>query len=274
MPLNEKSRKQIEKILMKKLQSKITEYKEADDMEKPFYFSLFSEENVYLASMLQSIYTWFGSQWEIIGKIIAENNLEKFSTAETHYMLEGKITKEEESAIGKILRELDRKKSRRTNIIDEKEEISQSYDRHDLTEIYNEEIDLFTKTNDGREIYFELKSVKPNKNEIRAAKNDLLHVLAMRQKEKDIDKVDIFLALPYNQYVGKYDRWTVLKFFSFNNDLLVGKDFWDFLGGENTYEDLLKLFSDVGDEIKDSLEEAIQYSHQRKKYNDTTMEDF
>jgi len=36
-------------------------------------------------------------------------------------------------------------------------------------------------------------------------------------------------------------------FFDLNNEILVGKEFWDFLGGENTYEEILRIFKSVGE---------------------------
>ncbi len=172
MALNTQAKNEITSIIYDGLKEKIKNYQKAEDMEKPFYYSLFTAKTVDHAAILQSAYTWFGSQWEKIAKIIAIYNTDKFSKAQTHYRLYGKITREEESTIGQIIRELDRKKNRPANIGDEKEEILRSYNKEDATEDYDEEIDLFIKTKDNKEIYFELKSAKPNKNEIRAAKND------------------------------------------------------------------------------------------------------
>ena len=36
----------------------------------------------------------------------------------------------------------------------------------------------------------------------------------------------------------------------FKNDFLIGKNFWDFLGGENTFSALLEIFDEVGKEFK------------------------
>lgn len=273
MPINERSRREISRILLNRLTSKIDEYEEADDMEKPFFFNLFSEKTVYLASILHSTYTWFGSQWEVIARFIAMANTDKFSSSKHKYLLDGTITAEEEATIGKITRELDRNK-RRPNIKIEKDEIKKSYDRSSPVESYNEEVDLFLKTKDDKEIYFEIKSVKPNKNEMRAAKSDLLHIIAMRQKFVPVDNVSVYLALPYNVYPGEYERWTVIKFFKSGEDLLVGKDFWDFLGGENTYEELLDLFSVVGEQIIDKLDEMIRNKKPKRKPKSMTMDDF
>ena len=88
-----------------------------------------------------------------------------------------------------------------------------------------------------KEFYMELKSVKPNKNEMRAAKQDLLNVLAMRQKVRDTKDVYVYLALPFNPYFsGQYRRWTVTTFFKAGEGLLVGKEFWDFVARYSAWD--------------------------------------
>ena len=42
--------------------------------------------------------------------------------------------------------------------------------------------------------------------------------------------------------------------FDLKNQILVGKEFWDFLGGEGTYETLLQIFEDVGIELKSEID--------------------
>jgi hypothetical protein len=34
---------------------------------------------------------------------------------------------------------------------------------------------------------------------------------------------------------------------------LIGRDYWEFLGGEGTYDSLLEIFSEVGAQTKDML---------------------
>ena len=43
-------------------------------------------------------------------------------------------------------------------------------------------------------------------------------------------------------------KWSFTKmFFDLDNEVLIGKEFWDFLGGENAYEEILKIFRLVGE---------------------------
>ena len=36
-------------------------------------------------------------------------------------------------------------------------------------------------------------------------------------------------------------------FFDVDKEVIIGKEFWDFLGGENTYEEILEIFRLVGE---------------------------
>lgn len=38
------------------------------------------------------------------------------------------------------------------------------------------------------------------------------------------------------------------------NDFLVGEEYWNFLGGENTFKDLLDTFDIIGKEFKTRLQ--------------------
>jgi len=42
------------------------------------------------------------------------------------------------------------------------------------------------------------------------------------------------------------------------NDFLVGDEYWNFIGGENTFPELLKVFDEVGKEFKASLEQKFK----------------
>lgn len=46
--------------------------------------------------------------------------------------------------------------------------------------------------------------------------------------------------------------------FDLEEEVLVGKDFWDFLRGKNTFEDLLNIFEEVGIELYPEIESKIE----------------
>lgn len=266
MPLTEKQKEYVKNILITKLHEKIKDFAEQEDMNKPFYFALFSKEIVFAGSLLQSVYTWLGGKWEEIAEIIA---IGKFSRVERRYKLEGEITPREQAKIDDILKDLELG-TREINIEDAKRELLDSFNENDSRRRTSETVDLFLEVG-NKEFYFELKSVKPNKNEMRAAKQDLLNILAMRQKVRDTKDVYVFLALPFNSYFsGPYRRWTVTRFFKAEEDLLVGNEFWDFVGGNGSYEELLGVFGEVGEEATGLINKTLE----RLERSPTTMEDY
>ena len=46
--------------------------------------------------------------------------------------------------------------------------------------------------------------------------------------------------------------------FDLDKEVLVGKEFWDLLGGKGTYEDLLKVFEEAGVELRDEIDKKIK----------------
>ncbi len=46
-------------------------------------------------------------------------------------------------------------------------------------------------------------------------------------------------------------------------ELKVANEFWDFLGGKNTYQDLLGCFERVGIELRDEIDEDFKNFNKR-----------
>ncbi len=120
-------------------------------------------------------------------------------------------------------------------------------------------VDLFVKTKDGVEQYFELKSAKPNINEFTGIKKQLLDWIAMRGSVDPKVKIKTYVAIPYNPYEPEpYDRWTLQGLFDLDQEVLVGNEFWDFLGGQGTYEDLLQVFEEAGIELRSEIDQKMK----------------
>ena len=50
-------------------------------------------------------------------------------------------------------------------------------------------------------------------------------------------------------------------------DLLIGEEYWDYLGGENTFEEILNLFDLVGKQYKQKIaEKIIQVAESKQKF--------
>jgi len=47
-------------------------------------------------------------------------------------------------------------------------------------------------------------------------------------------------------------------------DLLIGEEYWNYLGGHNTFEELLQLFDEMGKAYKERIAEKIREVAQTK----------
>jgi len=115
-------------------------------------------------------------------------------------------------------------------------------------------VDLFVKIKD-EENYFDITSAKPNMKEFVSLKLKLLRWTGLRLSQEKSVKVLARLAIPYNPYHPEpYERWTLKGLYDLeNNEILVGKEFWNFVASDNIYEKLLDVFQEVGEELREEI---------------------
>ena len=227
-----------------------------DDSSKPFQYAIFTQKGYLVKSFIHGCETALGNWHESIARIIAKENFKVARKLQGASKLKGEVTKEAQIVFENIISAMDGV-SRKPNHEKDAVEIYEASQIKGSVEKRIQTVDLYLECDNGEEIYLEIKGPKPNKNEMRAAKRDLLEIYAMRAREKK--KVKIYLGMCYNPYYPKpYQRWTCLQFFDQGNDFLVGKDFWDFLGGSGAYEDLIKIYEDVGRSIRSTLDEKLK----------------
>ena len=63
------------------------------------------------------------------------------------------------------------------------------------------------------------------------------------------------VAIPYNPYEPEpYQRWTIKGMLDLSEELKVAEEFWDFLGGQGAYNELLNCFERVGIELRPEID--------------------
>lgn len=112
--------------------------------------------------------------------------------------------------------------------------------------------DLWYKK-DGKEYYFSIKTVKPNIDQTAEAKRDLLKL-----KLND-PTCSVFYGLYYNPWGEKRENYKhnpPMKVFDFHQDevVLIGKEYWDQIGGVGAYEKVLEIAKEAGQETKKIVE--------------------
>jgi hypothetical protein len=131
-----------------------------------------------------------------------------------------------------------------------------SYEREQIFDHFGNEvnaatrIDLYIRTHGGEDHYFEIKSAKPNKGQCIEMKQRLLTALAIRRQES----AHTWWGVPYNPYGRGEYRWIYPPaFFDFEQEVMLGEPFWNFVGGAGTYDELLEVYRGVGEEFAERL---------------------
>lgn len=217
----------------------------------PFLARLIQDnEKIAAYSFIHSMATTLGmSIYEDVSVIIASETAEE---AFRNYGVGGAISKEQKTVISNIVSKL-RNGDRVAKINEEiKEVLDASAENGEFQKSAN--IADFYMKRDGQEYYFEIKTVKPNIDVFEKSKTKLLEWVARRRMP-----VNVYLAFPYNPYHPKpYHRFTEVGMMDSLNDFLVGDEYWDFIGGENTFPELLKTFDEVGKDFKAQLNKKFK----------------
>jgi hypothetical protein len=109
--------------------------------------------------------------------------------------------------------------------------------------------DIYLRDKEGNEVFMEIKSPKPNKGQCLEVTDRLLQVHAI--KKQGPPKVKTFYAMAYNPYGEKksdYNHSFTMSYLDFNNQVLIGKEFWELVGGSGTFEEVLDIYREVGRE--------------------------
>ena len=97
--------------------------------------------------------------------------------------------------------------------------------------------------------FFEIKTVKPKIDVFEKSKTKLLEWVARKRSS-----VHVYLAFPYNPYHPEpYSRFTEVGMMDHPNDFLIGDEYWNFIGNNDIFNDLLNTFDEVGKHFKDQL---------------------
>lgn len=234
------------KICVKGAMDRTNKKLESGKAHKPFHNALLTDDIVRVSSFERSFSTSFGQgPIEKISELIAKDN--GFETTRQKETMVN-VYKGAVDEVERICSAL-RNGGQKPNWSKEIQTIS-SFTKGD-TVVRRIISDLWLKKG-STEHYISIKTVTPNLDQSEIAKRDMLLLKAESSDYKT------FIGLYYNpqgENRADYSHSFPLKIFDMHKDecVLIGKDYWNYLGGEGTYEKLLKIFSKVGKETKESL---------------------
>ena len=246
--MQNKTREEIEQIIDSCVRRAVKRVKKVLEKAsyRPFHQALLTKDIIKSSVFERSFSTSFGQgPIESISQAIAKDaGWEAIRGKDTGV----KIANAKATAIADIITNLRTKKAS-PNWEKELERLQQAQSNATIkTKVRS---DLWIRK-EGRECYFSIKTVKPNLDQAEVAKRDMLTLKAAFPNQ------EVFFALYYNPGGEKradYNWKLPSQIFNMKTDpcVLIGKDYWDFLGGEGTYEDLLGFFTKVGAETLECL---------------------
>jgi len=204
---------------------------------KPFHTALIPSELLRIQNFFRSFSTSLGQGvFEYIAKLVATSN-SRWTEVKSNYKFKAFASPNIQSTVDTFIE----------NILNKKVDPYPypAFPKSSSNDTKNIVVDLSFKNKETGTMYFiEIKSPKPNKDQTRQTKEKFLFLLATYPNS------NVYYALPYNPYGERKVnyKWSFTKmFFDMDEEVLIGKEFWDFLGGANTYEEILKVFRSVGE---------------------------
>lgn len=234
---------------------------------KPLYAALVPDEIFKGSHFERRFVTPFGGVWEKLAKVASEVTSDQTIMGHT---IVGQIPAERLRRIQETLNKLEHPEKG-------KKKVSPDWDA-ELTYILEGEGELIPATvvcdiyveKDENKYAFELKAPLPNSDQTKVSKEKMLKLYSM----VPCPISGAYYALPYNPYGKREDyNWSFpARWFNMKEDktVLIGDDFWDFIGGEGTYQMFIDEINKLGKEYKEIIYKeflGVQPSGDKETFN-------
>ncbi len=215
---------------------------------KPFHTAIIPQEVLRIAAFERSFSTSLGTTFEECARLIA---LDHHADAKRGHAVTGEVSL---AAINEIERQV-AVFERAAKAGEPRPEFERMIEAV-LSARNNSEAlertaraDLYIRTRDDTEFFFEIKSPVPNKGQCLEVTQRLLRFHLLREQTRP--RVQAYFAMAYNPFgPSRSDyRWTYPRnYMPFEQAVVIGHEFWNIVGGPKAYEELLSIYREVGQE--------------------------
>jgi type II restriction enzyme len=252
MPLTNQQKYHIQQVITNSLRNKFQNYN-PEPASMPFHFRLLGKDRIALYSFIHSLSTNFGTSiFEPVAKSLAQLN---FAYAEQQQTAGLQISSEAQQVIQNIMDNL----TTATTIPNKPQEIETIRavcQQGEMKAVKPTKIDLKLVGYDNTIYLFDIKTAKPNAGGFKEFKRTLLEWVAATLAINPTANVQTLIAIPYNPYEPQpYNRWTMRGMLDLKHELRVAEEFWDFLGGQGAYTELLDCFEQAGILLRPEIDE-------------------
>ena len=218
----------------------------------PFHRLFFPDEAILAARVERSVVTAMGNKlYPRLAEAIASG---RFRNVELNHPIQGHVNDAACNMIEQIVTELRTRTQRgtdrrRPDHTTELRDILSS--RGGGQREINITADLYIGDFLGGPLFVELKTPLPNLDIAAESKRKMLYYLAVMDR-KNIPSAKAFLGLTYNPYVTRelYAHSYTRQIMDMTNEVLIGQELWDYIGGPGTYNELLTAMDDVRQSVQ------------------------
>ena len=215
---------------------------------KPFHAAIIPPELLRINAFERSFSTRLGSTFEECARLIA---LEHYADAQRGFNVNGRVSLSALNEIEKqvaIFEHAAVAGKPRPSLLRMIKAVLAARRKTDLQDrVFR--ADLYILAANGSKLFFEMKSPMPNKGQCLEVTQRILRFHLLHGEARP--KVKAYFAMAYNPYGPKRNdyRWTYARnYMPFDQAVLLGREFWEIVGGPNTYQELLEVYQEVGRE--------------------------
>jgi type II restriction enzyme len=251
MPLTNTQKNHIQQVIINSLRNKFQNYN-PEPASMPFHFRLLGKDRIALYSFIHSLSTNFGTSiFEPVAKSLA---LLHFANAELQQTAGAQISSKAQQIIQNIMDNLTTANAT-PDKTQEIKAIRAVCQQGEMKAVKLTKVDLKLTAKEGAIYLFDIKTAKPNAGGFKEFKRTLLEWVATTLAINPTANVQTLIAIPYNPYEPQpYNRWTMRGMLDLERELKVAKEFWDFLGGQGAYIELLDCFEKAGIELRSEID--------------------
>lgn len=227
--------------------------KEKHHSLKPLYAALVPDEIFKGSHFERRFVTPFGGVWEKLAQVVAR---EAHGECLMSHAIAGNIGEESLRRIQETLNRLEHAPKGKNRVLpnwQEELEYIKAGKGNPIPVSVVCDVYVHNLATDKR-YAFELKGPLPNSDQTKVSKEKMFKLLAM-----DGSPIDgAYYALPYNPYGSHKEdyQWSFPKrWFDMCNDpcVLIGNEFWDFIGGEGAYANFIHEVNQLGKEYRERI---------------------
>ena len=250
----------VEDVLRNSLRHKFLNYN-PEPASMPFHTRLLGKDRIALFSFIHSLNTNFGTSiFEPVAKAIGSSNFKEVSSQQS---AGNEISADAALAIEHIMTGLTTA-TMNPDKISEVETIRKVCISGAMKKVKMTKVDVKFVATDDTIYLFDIKTAKPNAGNFKEFKRTLLEWTAATLATNPNAKIKTLIAIPYNPYDPQpYNRWTMRGMLDLPNELKVAEEFWDFLGGQGTYLQMLNSFEKIGIELRPEIDDYFKKFNKR-----------